>query len=305
MASAPDESGVQRLLLTLLASLAAAALCIAAPAGAVAAPGQHAIGKAKRLEAGHKRGRHLSRKERRRARRLATVSDSVPLTEKAPQQPSDILFQSGFEPAFEGWHVQSLSGRANLVDGSSFSGTANARFEVREGDVEPETGSNRSEVSGPTFNAGQDIYVRDAIRVPSAATYNGSWQIIQQLHETEWGGSPGIAVFLDSDLGLQLGAGDGSPIYWNGPDLHPDRWYDLVYRVSLSQEPSAGFVEVWLDGVQQTLTGGGTRAYGQTIQTSQTYLKAGIYRSRSSSGTSIVEHDNIVVGTSLASVMGP
>ena len=40
------------------------------------------------------------------------------------------------------------------------------------------------------------------------------------------------------------------------------------------------------------------------MQTSQTYLKAGIYRSKSSTGTSIVEHDSIVVGTSLAAVMG-
>jgi hypothetical protein len=295
---------VQRLPVTLIAALVATALCVAAPAGATAA-GPQSVAKAKRIgPKSHRAGKHLNRKSRRRARRLATVSDSVPLSEPMPQQSPDVLFQSGFEPGFEGWHVQSLADRADLISGSSFSGSANARFEVREGDVEPETGSNRSEVSGPTFNVGDDIYVRDAIRVPSSSTYSGAWQIIQQLHETEWGGSPGIAVFLDSDRGLQLGAGDGSPTYWNGPNLQADRWYDLVYRVNLSQDPEVGFVEVWLDGVQQTLANGETRAYGQTIQTSQTYLKAGIYRTKSSSGTSIVEHDNIVVGTSLAAVLG-
>jgi hypothetical protein len=57
-----------------------------------------------------------------------------------------------------------------------------------------------------------------------------------------------------------------------------------------------------LNGVQQTLENGDTRAHGETIQTDHTYLKAGIYRSGSSTGTSLVEHDAIVVGTSLAAV---
>ncbi|MFL5897547.1 MAG: heparin lyase I family protein [Solirubrobacterales bacterium] len=233
----------------------------------------------------------------------ATVSDRIPLIEPAPR-PSDILFASNFEDGFDGWHVQAPTGRAQLVDGSSFSGAANARFEVRAGDVEPETGSARAEVSGPTFQEGEDLFIRDAIRIPGANTFNGSWQIIQQLHENDWGGSPGIAVFLDSDRQIHLGAGDGSPTYWEGPRLDEERWYDLVYRVHLSRDPAAGFVEVWLDGGQQRLANGQARAYGQTIQTASTYLKAGIYRSKSSTGTSVVEHDEIVVGASLAAVLG-
>jgi Polysaccharide lyase len=200
--------------------------------------------------------------------------------------------------------VQAPVGRLTLSTADPYEGTANARFEVRTGDVEPETGSARSEISGPTFEEGQDIFVRDAIKVPAANTFSGSWQIIQQLHENDWGGSPGIAVFLDSDLQIHMGAGDGSPSYWEGPRLEKERWYDLVYRVHLSRDPAAGFVEVWLDGQQQTLVNGETRAYGQTIQTESTYLKVGIYRSSSSTGTSVVEHDEIVVGTSLESVLG-
>jgi hypothetical protein len=200
--------------------------------------------------------------------------------------------------------VQSLSSRATLFSEGAFQGARGARFEVRDGDVEPDTGSERSEVSGPTFNEGQDLYVRDAIRVPGTSTYQGPWQIIQQLHESSWGGSPGIALFLDASRVLQLGAGDGSPTYWRSSPLQADRWHDLVYRVKLSQDSSVGFVEVWLDGVQQKLLNGQSRAYGQTIQTARTYLKAGIYRSKSSTGTSLVEHDGILVGTSFAAVSG-
>jgi polysaccharide lyase-like protein len=200
--------------------------------------------------------------------------------------------------------VQSIPGRASTSTDDPFQGSRAARFEVRDGDVEPDTGSERSEVSGPTFDEGQDLFIRDAIRVPSATSFDGSWQIVQQLHETDWGGSPGIAVFLGEDNGLTLGAGDGSPTYWRSSPLEHDRWYDLIYRVFLSRDPSAGFVEVWLDGVQQTLLNGQTRAFGQTIQTAHAYIKAGIYRGRSSTGTSLVEHDSIVIGTSLAAVMG-
>ncbi|MFL5897548.1 MAG: heparin lyase I family protein [Solirubrobacterales bacterium] len=208
-------------------------------------------------------------------------------------------------PTFSGWHVQAAPGRLTLSTKEPYEGEANARFEVRTGDVEPETGSARAEVSGPTFEEGQDLYVRDAIKIPTANTFSGPWQIIQQLHENDWGGSPGIAVFLDSDRQIHLGAGDGTPRYWEGPQLERERWYDLVYRVHLSRSSAEGFIEVWLDGVQQTLVNGDTRAYGQTIQTESTYLKVGIYRSSSSTGTSVVEHDEIVVGTTLESVIEP
>lgn len=210
--------------------------------------------------------------------------------------PGRTLFANSFESRdFDGWYLQSLPGRARIVSGDAFDGSSDARFEVREGDVEPETGSNRSEVSGPTFDAGDDIYVRDAIRVPAADSFSGPWQLINQLHETDWGGSPGIAIFLNSDRSLKLGAGDGSPTYWRGPRLGVDQWHTVLYRVKLSQDPRRGFVEVWFDGKKQRLTNGRFREHGQTIQTDHTYLKVGIYRSSDSHGTSVVEHDDISV----------
>jgi Polysaccharide lyase len=236
----------------------------------------------------------------------ARESESTPAPEPEPAPGPDpsgqTLFNGNFDAGFRGWYVQSLSSRASLVSSGVFQGSQAARFEVRQGDVEPDTGSQRSEVSGPTFDQGQDLYVRDAIRVPGGNTFSAPWQIVEQLHEEDWSGSPGMALFLENSHALRLGAGDGSPTFWQGPVLQSGRWYDLVYRVNLSQSASGGFVEVWLDGVQQRLANGQTRIYGQTIQAAQTYLKAGIYRSKSSTGTSIVEHDAIAVGTSYSAV---
>jgi hypothetical protein len=239
-----------------------------------------------------------------RRRRQAAAKAKKAAADPTRPLPPGVLFRGDFDDGFGQWYVQSLDSRATLFSSGAFQGSQAARFEVRDGDVEPDTGSERSEVSGPTFDEGDDLYIRDAIRVPGSSSYSGPWQIVEQLHEESWSGSPGMALFLDADGSLTLGPGDGSQTFWQSEPLGRDRWYELVYRVDLSRNPDDGFVEVWLDGVQQAVAGGGTRAYGQTIQAAQTYLKAGVYRSKSSTGTSLVEHDAIVVGTSYAAVAG-
>ena len=293
------KAPTHRLIALLLTALLAACLIGPAPAPAshraqARAGQQLALGAARVV----KRGKWQRARASRRRRQAAAKAKTTP----TPTENPDILFRGDFDSGFGSWHVQSLSYRATLLSSGVFQGTQAARFEVQSGDVEPETGSQRSEVSGPTFDQGQDLYIRDAIRVPGANSFSGSWQIVQQLHEENWSSSPGMAVFLDDERALALGSGDGSLTFWQSAPLQGDRWYDLVYRVNLSQDPSSGFVEVWLDGAQQSLANGQTRIYGQTIQAAQTYLKAGVYRSTSSSGTSVVEHDAIVVGTSYSAV---
>lgn len=229
---------------------------------------------------------------------------------QAPQSPDSgsggrVLFRGDFESStFAGWYVQSLRSRARVFAGGAAASGHAARFEVHDGDEEPDTGSERSEISlsGPDFREGQELYFRDMIRIPRGSSIGGSWQIINQLHEHDWGGSPGIAVFLEPGPSIAIGAGDGSPTFLERAALDFDRWHDLVYRVKLSRDPGTGFVEVWLDGVPLELANGRQRIYGQTIQAERAYLKAGIYRGRSHDGTSVVEHDNIVVGTTLAAV---
>jgi hypothetical protein len=231
---------------------------------------------------------------------------SQPTAEVAPAPIFSGDFERSSDGGFAGWELlQALPGRTRLVSGSAFQGSSDARFEVREGDIEPETGSERTEVTGPTFQEGADLYIGDAIRVPSASTFEGPWQLVQQLHNFGEGynGSPGMAVFLENPVTLRLGPGDGSHTFWRSSQLENNRWYYLVYHVKLSRNPSEGFAEVWLNGVQQTLSDGSLREYGPTMETAEAYLKAGIYRSQFSTGTSIVEHDDIAVGTSLPSVL--
>jgi hypothetical protein len=215
---------------------------------------------------------------------------------KDPSTPGKVVFASDFESdGFPEWYVQALPSRARLVHASPFEGRANARFEVRPGDVEPDTGSQRAEVSGPTFHEGDDLYVRTAFRVPPGNSFRGPWQLIQQFHDESDTGSPGTAVFLTSDQRLKVGAGDSTQIDWTSPALRNNRWYELVYRVKFSRNPDVGFVEVWFDGHHQRLGNGHFRDYGTTMHLSEAYLKTGIYRSQYSTGVSLIEDDSVVV----------
>lgn len=233
-----------------------------------------------------------------------TASSSTTTARKAstsqlenPKMPGKVVFVSNFErEGFPEWFMQALPHRARIVHGQPYEGDGNALFEVRPGDVEPQTGSQRAEGTGPTFEEGDDIYVRTAFRIPKDNSFRGPWQLIQQFHEAEgWGGSPGTAIFLTSDRRIRIGHGDATELDWQSKPLATDRWYDLTYRVKFSSDPKVGFMEVWFDGKKQRLRDGHFRQYGFTTQMKHTYLKTGIYRSRYSHGISRIEDDSLVI----------
>ncbi|MBS1863413.1 MAG: polysaccharide lyase [Actinobacteria bacterium] len=232
--------------------------------------------------------------------RSTTTSAEVranPAQLQNPHMPGRVVFVSNFENAsFPEWFMQALPNRVRIVHNSPYEGNGNALFEVRPGDIEPETGSQRAEGTGPTFEEGDDIYVRTAFRVPKDNTFHGPWQLIQQFHEAEgWSGSPGTAIFLTSDRRIRIGHGDASELDWQSKPLVKNRWYDLTYRVKFSQNPKVGFMEVWLNGKHQRLRNGHFRQYGFTQQMPHSYLKTGIYRSRYSEGVSRIEDDSLVI----------
>ena len=141
---------------------------------------------------------------------------AAPTQLENPPMPGQVLFVGDFEgPEFPEWYLQALPGRARIVHTSPYEGAGNARFEVRPGDVEPETGSNRAEATGPTYHEGDDLYIRAAFRIPAENTFHGNWELIQQFHESDgWEASPGTAVFLTSQRRLRIGHGDSSQIDW-------------------------------------------------------------------------------------------
>lgn len=182
--------------------------------------------------------------------------------------------------------AQALPGRIAAVNDSG-------RFEVREGDVEPMTGSNRAEVqSGLEYKEGDKRYFRVPLRVESWDFDH--WGIPWQLHDDSEESPPLCAQIKGSmsDPRLWLGPGDVSAEYWEAPFKLGQNW-EAIFAVDFGKE---GAVEVWLDREQQMLLNGKTRFEGiDTLGNPLAYDKLGIYRSSVSVGTAVVRHGRYMV----------
>jgi polysaccharide lyase-like protein len=225
-----------------------------------------------------------------------TVMGCFPLN--APSAVPDV--STGFENGFNPFKVQAIPGRAALTRQTAAAGRQSVRFEVRPGEREPGTRSQRAELylSSPLLEAGQTLRIRDSIRLAGGfvdTNHRQSWRIVQQLHEADSKGSPGLAVFVDPGPRFGLRSGTGSPSYWRGPVLRRERWYRLEYTVHLSSNPTQGWVRVWLDGKPQVLENGSTVMRGVTIRGRKSFLKLGLYRSPYFKDTSVLYHDDVSV----------
>jgi subtilisin family serine protease len=222
-----------------------------------------------------------------------------------------VLFADGFDGGgLSAWDVHCPPG--NLTLGSSgpapFAGDGRARFEVNPGDVSP-VGGNRCEVSTDLqLREGSDVYNRFQVRLGAGWPFEpGRWAIVWQEHHAGSTGTPPLGLNVTADPGggghLSLDSnGEGPFHYWSGPAVHEDRWYDFVIHVHHSQSGSVGFVEVWLDGVRQTMANGASRVYHRTLFDDFNYPKLGYYRDPDHTAQGVVYGDGFVVGDSAGAV---
>jgi hypothetical protein len=116
----------------------------------------------------------------------------------------------------------------------------------------------------------------------------GRFFIILQWHSAS--GSPPLAVDLSKGT-VDIG-GDGvrsAPRRTIGP-IRRGEWVDYVLHVKFSRNAGTGFVEAWENG-QQTVQ----RTNRATMVDGENYLKQGIYRSTSSTGTVSLTMDGLRV----------
>ncbi len=89
---------------------------------------------------------------------------------------------------------------------------------------------------------------------------------------------------------------------WSGP-LAIGEWVDIVLVVHVSRDAKKGFVEFYLNGRKQTLTGGKSRFFAKTMDGDEVAPKWGAYN-RYCIGTEItVSLADMRIGTDLESVM--
>jgi hypothetical protein len=170
-----------------------------------------------------------------------------------------------------------------------------ARFTVRDGDVPPFGGGERSEVAstvpGAITNSGDERWYAWSMYFPPGFRnpVNDVWFIVMQWHGND-NNSPPLAINIGPQGTVDIG-GDGVP--------HPKRtlgpvrrgqWVDYTLHVLFSSDPRVGYVEGWENGVQTV-----PKTFRATDSGTGTYLKQGIYRDPRDTTTSEVWHDGLTV----------
>ena len=203
------------------------------------------------------------------------------------------------------------SDRIQVVRSPVREGAYAGRFEVRQGD-DPLGGNygDRAELAAPTDEQeGQERWYSWSTLVGTDVPRTTKFQVISQWHSRS-DGRPPVAFFAYEDSLLLMVHPHRAPgdqiayvFAWQGP-LKRGEWQDIQMHVRWSATDSAGFIELWVNGVRQTLK----NAAGQSSQTLNirtmyptgsgsgtgipNYFKQGYYRDSSITGTGTVWHDN-------------
>ena len=243
---------------------------------------------------------------------------------------------SHFSPLTDQWSSPIyVGGQPYYVENANVNGNApwavtqldshTLRFQVRPGDLWPDNGSARSEISGGTlYSATQTVDLSYQFTVQPGfndTSGNIAWQIIGQFHADDGdatyqsisGGNPILAFHLTDASGN--GGGDylaiqafyalpgaksftaatlpndlNGYLYISPTPIVRGQPYDIQVEANF-QNNSSGFLEVWLNG-KQIVDYHGPIGYGGAV-----YWKEGVYEGWSSNQTITVDYSNTNITT--------
>lgn len=215
-------------------------------------------------------------------------------------------------------------------------GAASWRMELRKGDTANSDGKNRNQYRGIAygnhyFNAGEGRFFRFAVSIDPSMTIGASfanpwrtlvaWPSVQDgafsplkymlQREGTGGASPTgtDALVLAGDLG-HSGAND-TPV-WRLNRPVQGAFYEFIVHWVFSNDPAVGLVEQWLRKpgeatfTKQTFANGATVMHMRTLSAAaaQSNLRLGLYRNAAFVTTDSVHYDDVLMGSSFASVGG-
>ncbi|HXV05798.1 MAG TPA: polysaccharide lyase [Solirubrobacterales bacterium] len=236
--------------------------------------------------------------------------------------PTPALWSGDFEAGnLSQWSLnQSCSEGVTVVNSPVRSGQYAAKFTVTDTSTSEycplvPTSSPRAQLVGPQmFTEGSDDYIGFSTFFPADfPTISSGWMQVAEIYGPPFGGSPSIGIdVVGNRLALQRDPTHNWDTIWTSPTeiSKGTAWEDIVLHVKFSTDPSVGFVELWLNGAQQTFKNGARRIYYDTLvpgvnwdgsSPNRVYLNQ--YRSSSPPrGAVTLYHDAARVGTSYASV---
>lgn len=163
---------------------------------------------------------------------------------------------------------------------------------------------NATTGEGMNFHEGDDLYYGFSFMLGAGWPTGPEWCVITQWHMDAAGGNePTVGLSTDGG-GFQLfrQPNYGQMTYWEQRPLITGRWIDFVVHIKFSSDPSVGFIELWEDGVKQTLVNGQTRMYTMTFGPGGQFgfWKHGIYRSQAITQPATLWADSMRIGTTYA-----
>lgn len=168
------------------------------------------------------------------------------------------------------------------------------------------SGSNRCETRGIRVNGdmyefenGRTYYLGWYSKLSSTVNNNATFQWKSFGNHTQ--NFPFVLKVISNRITMiQRQPGTSDRVIWSNP-ISADTWNHFAIGVHLSSEIRGGWVELWLNGQQQTFDDG-TQRYACRTFDDENHPKWGVY---GASGSTVTNHvDGLKVGTSHSDVEG-
>jgi hypothetical protein len=171
-----------------------------------------------------------------------------------------------------------------------------------------ETTSGTSErceiaVARRDLQVGMTVYAgwRSRVQTPIHGSWNGIYQA--KCHGAHVADQPLVISVKNGTLTVEnhedIGGNEVSRDVWRRP-LPMNTWFSMMLKIHYSESRSTGYVQVWYNGVLQTLLNGTTIHHGQTWDGSENNMHWGIYRADEINGTEIHYLSRPVIATTQA-----
>jgi hypothetical protein len=236
-------------------------------------------------------------------------------------KPAGVVWCSGFENGtLSDWSsVQACPGGVSVVTSPVKNGKYAAKFTVSDGDTNAKcsavpTDNPRAQLVAPNClfppcGSNGDVYIGWSVYFPTGFPNITGWFELEENYGAPFGGSPPTEMDVQgTKFSMQLHQSSGYVHPWvSTNNIKIGQWNNIVEHIKWSTDPSVGYIELWLDGVQQKFSNGNTRynyapivssinGQGNTVFLNQ-YRQSG-----TGLGTVTLYQDDLRVGTTYDSV---
>jgi hypothetical protein len=233
-----------------------------------------------------------------------------------PHRPASaaIYFEDGFdrvEDTFTNWNRVFVRNNSATTDPTVVRrGTHSLKMSVQ--DIDSNTfgwsGVRSHLVKTNLFREGLERYIGWSTYVPANHANPTSWHNMAQFGYSDGTMPPTLfALEYNGYFSLVYDATRQRIRKWRSTVPLKGAWHDFVARILFHRNPTIGFVELWVDGVAQTMTNGQKRIYYSTLNpqasaSALSHLHISNYRARYQMQWSTIYYDAVKVGDSYAAV---